>query len=180
MDMQQDFINFTNKDNGFWTKNRKRVMLSALVPFLLSLMNTKVAMLMFAYMYVCFPVWLFSKYAAPLVRKKESMLLRVGHKTYSVKEFKATLVILQTVFGGSIFLAIAVSVIGGPLARLITTFPYLALHLCCLWKNAPIAIIREWIKRVRFYPGEKDMFEDHPYGMVGSGRRPMSWHYHNR
>lgn len=167
-------MSFLNRDDGFWTKNRKKAATSAILPTFLSLIHTKIGMLMFVYMYVGFPVFLFSKYADPLVRVKGTKLLKIDHKKYSVKELFRAVTHMQNIFAASIGIAIFASFIGGFLARNSTVIPYLALHLYCLHQDAPLSVIREWLKRIRFSAPVRDPFED-SYNGIGSGTRASWW-----
>lgn len=167
MDLKH-FINLITSES-FWTDNRKRIVLSAFAPLIIGALTNKSAILMLAYMYIAFPILLFSKYASPLIYLNKGMF-QIAHRTYSKKEFLKIIATMQNIFVLSIGLSMLVALIGWKLARLDVWWPYLTLHLYCWWKNEPLSIIREWMKRIKFGPlHKKTLFEDSYHSCIGTG-----------
>ena len=175
MDLRHFIDSITSK--SFWTNNRKRILWSAFTPLIIGALTNKSAILMVAYMYIAFPILLFSKYASPLVYLKNGMI-QIAHRTYSKKEFLKIIATMQNIFLLSIGLSMVLSLIGWKLARLDAWWPYLALHLYCWWKNEPLSLIREWMKRIKFGPLGKTLFEDR-YNGVGGGPKAAAWRQQN-
>lgn len=177
MDTKHFIDSITSK--SFWNNNRKRIVWSAFVPLIIGVLTNKSAIIMVAYMYIAFPILLFSKYASPLVYLKKGVC-QIAHRIYSKKEFLKIISKLQNIFVLSIVASAILAFLYHPFARLNGWIPFCALHAYCLIKNEPLSVIREWLKRIKFVPMRmRRPFEDR-YDGVGGGPKAAFWRWHNQ
>lgn len=178
--MLNKFKDFLNKDSGLWTANRKRVILSSLLPMLISWSHFFGATIMLPYMYLVAPLLLFKfGYKAIEVKNKQNgaknqtckdgtsklekcalkeKLWQLGSNTYKESALKAGGAKLLFIFVFSLFFAIFNS-------NLFSALPYVSVHIYCFIINAPLSIIREYLKRLNGATYRRTNRDPYPHKM---------------